>query len=238
VAIDSRGHGASEVPQERDAYQWRYLGEDVLAVVDALGLGENLLGVGHSAGGAHLALAELERPGTFRRVVLLDAIIGPPAFFESPVLDALVQQALKRQQSFENRDTARARFASKSPMNAWAPEALDAYVEFGLTDTEDGQVTLNCPPGIEAWLYGLGAETELYGRLQELNFQALLLTGNEKMLRPVIQAQHEGMAHSILKVLPELGHFMPQENPGMVAESILAWFADLSRDQAVKLHRK
>src|SRR5690349_1366209 len=63
-AFDERGHGDSPTPPGRD-FSWNHMGDDVLAVLDDIGL-ERAFGVGHSCGGALLLLAEEKVPGTFR----------------------------------------------------------------------------------------------------------------------------------------------------------------------------
>jgi pimeloyl-ACP methyl ester carboxylesterase len=64
-AVDFRGHGASVVPPDHPL-PWDDVAGDVLAVVDDLGLpAGDVLGVGHSMGGAALLLAEQANPGLF-----------------------------------------------------------------------------------------------------------------------------------------------------------------------------
>lgn len=114
VAIDMPGHGLSSW---RDAdgeyYIWSYI-EEVLAVVDALGLTRfNLLG--HSMGGAIASLLAGLMPERINKLALLDAV-GPlatsPAEAPDQLLRALEQaQAPNRRHhysSFEAAVTARA----------------------------------------------------------------------------------------------------------------------------------
>jgi len=73
VALDLRGHGASEWPGE---YTYELMRDDVLAVLDALDLHDIVL-VGHSMGGVVAYLAAQAQPGRVARLVIEDA---PPPF--------------------------------------------------------------------------------------------------------------------------------------------------------------
>lgn len=75
VAVDLRGHGASDAPE--GDYSGEVLGEDLRVVCRELGLDRPVV-VGHSLGGSvSLALAG-RRPDLFRAVVLLDSGIRRP----------------------------------------------------------------------------------------------------------------------------------------------------------------
>ena len=63
LAVDFRGHGDSPAPDDH-LFDWNGFAEDVLSVVDELGL-HGCVAVGHSKGGAALLLAEEQRPGSF-----------------------------------------------------------------------------------------------------------------------------------------------------------------------------
>lgn len=77
VAPDMRGHGASGWPGD---YSYELMRDDVVGVLDELGLGEVVL-VGHSMGGAVAHLVAQTRPDRVAALVLEDA---PPPFPREP----------------------------------------------------------------------------------------------------------------------------------------------------------
>jgi pimeloyl-ACP methyl ester carboxylesterase len=223
-AVDARGHGESGKPAQRSAYEWIHNGHDLLAVIDQLALGPGAWAAGHSGGGAGIAYAEMLRPGTFSRVVLIDAIIGPRAVFsgERP----LAAKARRRKAVFESREAARQRFAAKPPMDAWSAEALDAFITHGLSENPDGSVALKCPPEIEAWMYEFGGACDVFDRLGELDFEALLVTGSNSEIAPFAEAQNARLPHARLEVIPDTGHFIPQQRPKEMADLLSRWFLE------------
>lgn len=72
VTFDQRGQGMSSKLDE--GYAWRELATDTAELVRELGI-EGALGVGHSAGATLVASAAAMRPGSFRRLVLIDPIL-------------------------------------------------------------------------------------------------------------------------------------------------------------------
>ena len=218
LAADTRGQGDSAHPAKRDAYIWKNSGRDLLSIVDALNLGPGTVAVGHSGGAAHVAYAEHLRPGVFQRVMLIDAIIGPEEAFQGP--NILAEKSRRRVNEFESREEARERFASKPPMNAWHPEALDAYVAHALKDLPDGRVGLKCPGDREAWFYELGGATDIFAELDSMPIQAMLVTGGDSYVKPLAELQHSLMPHADFRVVDGAGHFIPQEKPAEVAALI------------------
>ena len=103
MALDFRGHGDSTAPSEHP-YSWDGFADDVLAVVDRLGL-ERPIGVGHSKGGAALVLAEQRRPGTFSRLWLFEPVIMPPEIAALDGRNPLAEGALLAEYAFEKYKT-------------------------------------------------------------------------------------------------------------------------------------
>ena len=81
LALDLRGHGASDWP---GTYTHELMRDDVVAVLDALGLRDVVL-VGHSLGGVVGYLVAMQRPDLVARLVIEDVV--PPFPSERPVRD-------------------------------------------------------------------------------------------------------------------------------------------------------
>lgn len=217
VAWDAPGHGdAGPFPS---AVDWWEVGRSALA---ALGDAENgVVGVGHSMGGAALVLAELLRPGTFERLVLIEPIIFPPPFrvMEDMPLATL---ALRRRAFFESAAAAYTNYHHKAPFSSWDERSLRAYVEYCFR--EEGEVwSLKCRPEVEADVYRAATAHGAFARLGEIQAPVLVIVGAETTTYPQGYAMElaarfaEGSLHSI-----ERGsHFLPMEHPARVAEEVI-----------------
>lgn len=221
IAVDTRGHGGSDKPHDCEAYRWDFSGRDLLAVLDALGQGPGLSAIGHSAGGAHIVHAELLRPGQFSRAILIDPIIGPAGPLAAGG-KSLAEGARRRKTRFSSREQARERLLKKPPMLTWSEAAVEAYLAHGLE--EDGpEVVLRCPGVIEAWCYEQRSAYDVFDRLGEVQTKVLLVSGDHSPLFPLVEAQNRRLPHAAIRVLPEAGHFAPQERPEAFAAIAREW---------------
>lgn len=222
VAADCRGHGDSASPTDGN-FAWAAFGADALAVVDALAL-DRPFGAGHSAGGATLLLAELERPGTFRAIWCYEPVVFPRP---SVAGNSLADGARRRREVFPSRDEAYANYASKPPFDALAPESLRAYVEFGFDDLEDGTVRLKCRGEDEARVYEGGSSHGTFERLGEVGVPVFLAGGAQRgsFGAQALDGQRERLGRSELEIMEELGHFGPLEDPARIAAAIRRAFS-------------
>lgn len=215
---DTRGHGDSHKPKDPEAYAWQKSGQDLLAVLEGLGLTQDVYGVGHSAGAAHIAYVAVEHPEIFSKIILIDAIIGPKEFF--PRENPLAVLVRRRKNVFESAEAARARYASKPPMGAWDAAVLDAYVAHGFDLLEGGAVELKCPGHIEAEVYQRGGSPDLFAKLDTLSVPTTLVTATESNVRYLVDAQHMKLPAAELVVIEGASHFVPQEKPAEIVELI------------------
>jgi pimeloyl-ACP methyl ester carboxylesterase len=219
-ALDFRCHGRSTRPDDDDL-DWAGTADDVLAVLDALGL-EGTVGVGHSMGGAALLLAEQRRPGTFAALWLFEPIVIPPGSgIDDPDANPLAVGAARRRESFPSVQAALENFGSKPPMAAFDPAALAAYVEGGFEEQPDGTAVLRCPAADESRFYLMGARHGAYEHLDEVRCPTVVARGAADAgpydLAPAVA---EGVVEGRLLDLPSVSHFGPMEDPGLVAGEI------------------
>jgi pimeloyl-ACP methyl ester carboxylesterase len=228
--FDERGHGDTP-PPANGVFDWNGFALDALAVVDEVGL-ERPYGVGHSAGGAGLLLAELSRPGTFGSLYAYEPIVPPTGEDGKPMLPSgsnpLAAGARRRREVFESRDAAYANYASKPPLSVFAPAALRAYVDHGFEDLPDGDgVRLKCRGESEARTYEMSIHHGAYSRLGSVTCPTTVACGSDTdTFGPSVMAMlAERLPLGRVDVLPGLGHFGPMQDPAAIAESIRRAFA-------------
>jgi pimeloyl-ACP methyl ester carboxylesterase len=228
-SFDFRGHGDSD--RSRDGYHWAEFTDDVLAVVDHLGLrGEaTLLACGHSKGAAALLLGEAREPGTFARLWCYEPIVFPSDESLEPQHDfPLAEGARRRRALWSSREEALTSYAARPPLDALDPDALRAYVDYGLRDRPDGQVELKCLPEDEATTYAMGVANGVYPRLHEVQCPVLVVCGeNTDAIPPKLgEMIVERLPLGRLEVMPGVGHIGPMQDPDATVDSMLRFAAE------------
>ena len=196
---------------------------------------ERPFGVGHSAGGAALILAELERPGTFRALWCFEPVLPPRMPGEMPPAlpsntNPLAAGARRRREVFPSKDAAYENYASKLPFQVLDPEALRAYVDFGFDELDDGTVRLKCRGEIEARTYEMAGGHGAVERLGELQCPVTFVCGGvtDTPFGPEFIARlAEAVPDGRTEVFDDLGHFGPLQDPDAIAASIRRAFAPL-----------
>jgi pimeloyl-ACP methyl ester carboxylesterase len=237
-SLDFRAHGASVVP-EGQVPDWAGFRDDVVAVIDGLDLpAGQLLGIGHSMGGAGLLLVEQLRPGTFAGLYLFEPITPPPGALgprepgEGTTPNPLAEGAARRRPTFPSAADALANYAAKPPLNRLRADALEAYVRHGFVpDAEPGapagSVRLACRPGDESLVYRGAPVHDAFDRLPEVRCPVVVARGDEPGPAAFAPAIVEQLPAGRLEQFDQLGHFGPLEAPDLVAAATAAFAATL-----------
>jgi pimeloyl-ACP methyl ester carboxylesterase len=224
-AMDFRGHGDTALPPGW-AVSWTGYGEDAAAAARAVaalpGGGDGLVGFGHSMGGAGLLMAAAAHPGLFRRLVLFEPIVYPTDRVSEPEgPNVLRDGARRRRPVFDSFDAAIANYASKPPMAAFEPDALDAYVRHGFRQDGD-QVRLKCEPETEAETFHNGANHTTWDRLGAVDTPVVVVAGRVEDMQPsavaALVAEELPRGHFVLEA--HMDHFGPMTHTAEVAALI------------------
>jgi pimeloyl-ACP methyl ester carboxylesterase len=232
-AWDLRGHGANPLPADPAAMiSWDIYARDILAVLDAHPDWPPLTLSGHSMGAVVALLVAHRRPERVRRVVMIDPPLMPPRwrhYVKLPGAQWLVgkllpiaAQVAKRRASFPDRATARTAYQGRGAFKSWQPAFLDAYLDGGLKPKADGSVALACAPAWEQatftgfrhnpWAAFRALRCPLTVLIAERNSTAAHETRRIRRLCP----------ESEIKIIPGSSHFIPMEQPEVVAEVLIS----------------
>jgi pimeloyl-ACP methyl ester carboxylesterase len=209
IAVDTRGHGDSDRP---GVYSWDAMAGDIEALADALDL-RGITGIGHSGGGTAIGVLAAHRPERMRRAILIDPILIYLDLRRAGVSENRLEIASrKRRMDWPSRAAMIESYGSRPPFNAWQPDNLANYVNFGVYDQPDGTVRLKMPGEHEAEVFrqaahGLDPEVILRG----IRCPTLLIAGAESEAFPPARAERAVslLAHGELLSVAGEGHFAP-----------------------------
>lgn len=227
--VDYRGHGVSTKPDGWDGshLDWSGCGDDAVAAAYAVAPDGELVGFGHSMGGAALLMAAARRPGLFSRLVLFEPVVypreaAPPDLEQLPI----VQGARRRRRWFESKDAAYDNFRSKPPMSLFDAEALHAYVDHGFRpvdpDDPSAGVELCCSPEFEAATFVGSFTNPAWTQLSGIDIPVLVIAGAIEGNQP---SRYAAPAADLLPKgtyleLPHLTHFAPFTHVAEIAALI------------------
>jgi pimeloyl-ACP methyl ester carboxylesterase len=214
IAVDVRGHGASERPADLAECTFTNGARDVLAVLDALGVAE-VVALGHSLGGGVTVLMDQLRPGVVRKALLCEAIVFPMPPRGEGGGNPMADMARRRRAVWPDRETVLASYGSRPPLAVMEHDCLAAYVRFGFHDRADGTVELACEPEVEARFFEAASDpdgaTLAFDHLRTVRFPVTVAASAGTDLQPGwFRAQAEVSGGTYLEVPGT--HFFVQED--------------------------
>ena len=229
LALDLRGFGWSDAPSS--GYEKENLADDVLAVLDALGIRRVKL-VGHDWGGWIGFLLCLKAPQRFERYLALNILHpwlhGPRAVlpyawrftYQLVIMTPLVGYQLHRRRSL----IPRTFFSAATKREVWDEQTLRTFTD-KLAEPARARAAVQ--------MYRTFQLKELWPILRgryagaRLTVPTKLLFGTgDPVLRPELLAGYENHADAMeIELTPDCGHFIADEQPELVAERARDFFA-------------
>lgn len=229
ISIDMRGHGRST--KTPPPFPWEVFGNDIVAVVDHFGL-TGAVGVGHSMGGATIVLAAAQRPGAFGALLLVDPTIMEASRYTAklPTEAPTEHFVARRRNEWPSADAMFESFKGRGPYASWTDEALRDYCDWGLEPASGGEgCVLACPPVVEAAVYQGASVTDPNGAVKAIDVPVRIVRARQRpegtapmdmSYSPTDPALVERFANAEDVLLPEHTHFIPMQDPEVVASHL------------------
>lgn len=210
VAPDLRGHGASEAPEDEEAYSLEEMAADLLALADALGWDTFDL-LGHSMGGMVAQILVLQAPERVRSLVLMDTGHGPVEGLD-PAVVALAADVV-RTDGMERLLAIAAELEPvrkpRTPSEVRVREERPGYVEFG-----DRKVRASAAAMYASMIQRLAAADDRLDALRSIPVRTLVVVGEEDegFVGPS-ERMAEAIPGATLEVVADAAHAPQFENP-------------------------
>jgi pimeloyl-ACP methyl ester carboxylesterase len=233
IALDMRGHGRSD---NTGPFSWDIFGADVAAFLAVLDL-DHVTAVGHSFGGHAVTWAAHEHPQRIDRLLLVDPVILDPSGYESTLHERWLTEdgehpiALRRN-AFASADEMFQSYRDKASFGIWRESVLRSYCEHGLVPADSGDgFQLACPPAIEAAIYMGTSGTNIHHVLGDVKQPVTVLRAQQRpddaqsidfSKSPTWPGLAAALPNAVDIYLPHLSHFIPMQEPELVAKHILA----------------
>ena len=222
-SYDQRGHGDSSRPADGD-YSWASTTADLKAFIVAMKL-EGARGLGHSAGATAIGSLAGAEPALISRAVLVEPVVFDDEVPES-AQDSLYERTRKRKRWFESAEAMFRNLERKPPFNTWRSDMLRDYCDFGTRLAPQGGVELKCPPEVEAEFYSRAREFPGLALMLKSRSPSLVMLGEKSdatgiKIADKIAAQ---LMNGAVVTIPDASHFLPMEQPEMVARTAAEFF--------------
>ncbi len=221
-------------PQE--VFSWQPFADDLKIGIESR-FKSPVIGVGHSLGGVVNLLAGASNPELYRALVLLDPVIfsGVRSFVWGQMKRwgrahtmPLMAGALRRRDSWPDRETVRRSWTGKPAFEGWTDGAFDAYLEAGLEeDSTSGTVRLRYSKEWEARIFEVGPH-DVWSEISRIRVPVMVLRGEHSDTFTVGAARkfEKKAPNGVCRIVEGTGHMLPMQRPEVVAEMIEEWVGE------------
>ena len=213
VALDIRGHGKSASPKNETEYSIPIFAEDVLGLVDLLGISTCCL-IGHSLGGYIALEFAVSYQDRMAGLVLVDTAS------EQLVEDSKTTQLLQKLYQLAASQGIEAAFEYDDQFNPTKIERLKKHPELRQKSPQTKQMPsvagyIYCPRAVARW-------QPVTPRLSEIKVPTLIYRGEEdKPFVEAVKILKKGIIGSELETIKGVGHNPHQDAPEIFNQILL-----------------
>jgi pimeloyl-ACP methyl ester carboxylesterase len=119
------------------------------------------------------------------------------------------------------------RWSERPPFGSFHPDALRAYVEYGVRDRADGTVELKCSRDAEVATFLQDTVSGTWAELDGYRTPTLILAGERSTSRvaPLAERQAARMPDARAERLAGYSHFLPFERPHEMAKRAMEFLS-------------
>ncbi|UCE86507.1 MAG: alpha/beta hydrolase [Deltaproteobacteria bacterium] len=214
VALEFRGHGASDHPESLKVGAFS---DDLDALLEHIGVPDAIL-VGHSMGG-HIALERAARARSCRGLVLIDVAWGTP-----PRARRVMRRVLaRRPRTYATRAEAVRRFAFVPPLLRASDALRDAIAQHSVCESPEGRFGYRFDP---RWF---GLPSRPAPPLSDVRCPTLIVRGTESpvLMPDSARALAAGLPNARLVEIEGAGHHVHLDRPEAVLAALREFLVPL-----------
>jgi 3-oxoadipate enol-lactonase len=218
IAPDLRGHGESPAPDA--VYTMDSMADDVVELLDGLGVAEPVVVGGLSMGG-YVALAmALKHPDRVRALMLIDTRAAADSPEAAQQREETAQAVLKAGNSSAVVAAMIPRLFGKTTLDQHPERIAPLRAEMEKTSAS----------GVAGALRGMAIRPDRREQLAQITVPTLVLVGEEDVIAPPDEARAiaEALPAGRLEVVAAAGHLAPYENSEAVDQAVLRFLQGLS----------
>jgi pimeloyl-ACP methyl ester carboxylesterase len=225
IAPDLRGHGDSPSPD--GAYTMDEMADDVIELLDGLGIDQPVVLGGLSMGG-YVALSLVRRyPRRVRGLILIDTRAAADTPEAARTREETARAVLQAGHAGSIIETMIPRLFGKTTLERH-PERVGPMLAV---------MERTSAKGVAGALRGMAIRPDRRAELRSITVPTLVLVGEDDVISPPSEAREiaKTLPDARLQVIPSAGHLAPYENPSAVNDAIRRFLNSL--DGPTPTHR-
>ncbi len=219
---------------DQGGFDWYQLADDLTRFCRALHMNSPYM-VGHSMGGAVIAIAGGALGLSIRKMVLIEPILLPREFYQIRISveeHPLAGKSIRRRNAWESPEQAKQYLRSKPLFSAWDEEMLELYIQHGMKPSNNGGLELACHPKKEAALFMGSMAYDPWPILSRVTCPVLVLEGEKTENKGIIDFKKaaDSFPNGSYQVVKDAGHLIPMEKPIETLNIIRTFFQNTQAD--------